>query len=263
MSAPVEAARAAVELFGKAPWPTYVEFTTTLLKDVMDTLVTNQINQLKAYAELVKEISQTLDEFKAKRVTDETVDRFLVENFPDPADPTRTVVVAGKEYTADDYGKFKRLLEVEDPSALPPAGLGLTAAGDKFTDTNVTNIKLKAKEVLESDAEDHYTELTTLVRLGMARIVVDRGYIHTKLYVDIRGVETRNVNSSDVRRSSLGGGVRFTGVASWLGFGGSAGGKRVHIRTVTEKDVTTVAAEAKMFGETRVEFRTETFPPPP
>jgi len=257
-----------VGLFKEAPWRTYVEFTTTLLKDVMDTLVANQISQLKAYADLVREVSKSLEDFKKERVTDEAVDRYLVTNFPDPADQTKTIVVNGGKYTLEDYEKIKKLLKIEDPSKpLAEGGLDLpkpagTPPTGTFDPTRVTNVRNKVKAMLESEAEDHYTELTTLVRMGMARIIVERGFIHTKLYIEIRAIETKYRDARDVTREAMGGGVQFGGILGLLGIGGSAGGNRTHIRTVTERDVTTVAAEAKMFGETRVEFRTETFPPP-
>src|SRR5262245_20114424 len=61
----------------------FPDFVSKLIKGVFDAIVDASIKQMEAYAELVKNVSQTVDNFSKDVVSDDHGRRFLVSTFPD------------------------------------------------------------------------------------------------------------------------------------------------------------------------------------
>src|SRR5215813_13595372 len=64
------AAGRALQAATQAPLSNFVEFTSSLVSNVLDTLVDNSIKQTRAYADLVAAVAGTVTDFEAKAIGD-------------------------------------------------------------------------------------------------------------------------------------------------------------------------------------------------
>jgi hypothetical protein len=65
----------------------YVDFTTKLVTDVMNALVSSSISQMRAYADLVTSLAKGLATFKSQATTNEAICAWLRNRIPETADP--------------------------------------------------------------------------------------------------------------------------------------------------------------------------------
>ena len=85
----------------------FVEFTAGLITGTFDAIIGATVKQMEAYSKLVADVSKSLAQFQAENVSDAQVNAHLVERFPDPADPKRSVI----RFSATTDPQFKGITE--------------------------------------------------------------------------------------------------------------------------------------------------------
>lgn len=225
----------------------FPEFTAKLIGDTVDAVVGATVRQLKSYTELVQELSEGLEAFKAKAVTPEAVQQYMRDAFPDGSE---SAVAVGKTYDQAMYQQIvARLGEIE---GMADPGEGTLA----FDEAMVQAIQEKCNAVLDRAAEGSYEQLRTLVQMGYARVIFTNGRIKSKLTFDVEARDNRMRNTSDIAQSCFQASARMSGgiLGSILGVSGSTSYQNLRVRTVTTQAVEADRIKGEILGEVEVNF---------
>jgi hypothetical protein len=247
----------------------FTEFTAQLIKGTFDTIVATTIEQMKAYAELVKNLAKTLADFRAENVSEAEVQAFLVARFPDGEGGTLVQAKMKFPEVKDDAGEVIKtpkalfdevvasLKQVAPTLASEDLG-GLDSSGLAFTQPGIINtIKSAIGLALASDMLDH---LRQMARDGMARIVVTHGRVSTRLTFKVVSTEVESKHKSDYQRRSFGAGIRGSASWGWGRVAASASYGSLSVSTVNESNFSSLTMSTEMIGEVDLNFRTESFP---
>jgi hypothetical protein len=277
----------------------FVDFTTDLVSNVYNVIVKASMDQLRTYSEYVKDVSKPLSEFQTSlglgldnngaHTTElkANVEKYATEvlgliGIDSASNPTATSGLAiasykleGSDFSAVndkraaiiadlagiDYDTSNTTAETIDqvmPTALTTGtSLSISAASKSNLD-KIIAIKLRA------GAEENYNLLATILKIGMQKIVVDKGLIATKLtfHVDASQDESTaksNLNSKS-RGFNVGGSIR--GGGKKLGGSVSAGynSSKLSVSVVNERSSAVANLAVDIVGEVKIEFRTDSFP---
>jgi hypothetical protein len=155
----------------------FTEFVTTLLSEVLRSVVAAQGEQEERRRELLDVADLSVDEFASQHVTDDDVDAWLAEVLPS-GDPERThEAVRGAPYVPGGRG------EAESPPFAELLGVELTR--EMFDEERGTlleegeaALRAAARRLL---AERQLQVVRDLAERGLPRVVVDAGRITAKL----------------------------------------------------------------------------------
>lgn len=179
----------------------FTEFVTSLLSEVVSSIVIAQSDQEQRLAELSAAAAMDLEEFAAAHVTTDDVEAWLAEQFPstDPDRPHDAVLDAPYTPASDDAGEappFEAVLGVElirrdlrgDPPTLGQAGVR------KIQEAART--ELAASELLVA---------RQLAERGIPRVIVDAGRISAKLTFEALQYRDENDVVEDIDETDDGG----------------------------------------------------------
>lgn len=280
-SATGRALQAAVQ--GSAVLDTFVDFTSDLIRNVFTTLVDTSMDQLEAYADLVAKVSGTVADFEARTIGDVTVagDKFIDEVLLPQfmlgyaAGDTIATVSDPVPLDATKVADFKVIF-----TGVTVSNQGIEGVITATPDITVANLKAFAQAKLKRDVQKSYDLLVTLLKLGMQKIVVTDGEIHTKLTFHVDAKDTDESSSSstvnDTLNTSFNWGVSASRTATrslaWKfisrsvasSISGSAGGARsqsvVKVNVANEKHTAQTSIGIDILGEVMVRFRSDFFP---
>lgn len=223
-------------------------FVASLVHGTFDAIVDSSIKQMEAFADLVSAVSKPLDQFTQENVTQGQARAWLVEQYPRDV----TLVQNGGDYTlapltkptsngsSDDSGD-----DAAEPSWLADFG----EDGNEFsTDTLENNILPKARERV---AQQRLSTLSTMVLLGMQRVVIKDGSIGARLR--FRAAATDNAAVQYATSNDPG-----TGGTTW-GARGSEGAI-TKVSTVGVNAQSDSELKAELFGDVKINFASETLP---
>lgn len=141
----------------------YVNFTTKLVSDVMNALVSSSISQMRAYSDLVSSLERGLAAFKAQVSTPQAMIKWLQNRIPetgsDPTTlkiPTDSLSQASADIIRDLYGtKLVSILGTasDGPYVLPGFGaMGMSSLPNTPANKiKLVNFALTDKQILKSD----------------------------------------------------------------------------------------------------------------
>jgi hypothetical protein len=225
----------------------FPEFTSKLISDVFDALVSSMIRQQEAYADLLEKVAKTIEDFEAQEVAGEEVDDWLAEQFPG-ATVGETVIEENYEITLDDEQKLNYLLG----DLAGELNITLPTNGDTLDATAVENIKKLVRRKL---AKGRFDALQQLVAMGVVRIVVETGMIKTKLDFTVQGGEYQTSRYTNYRNKAWG----ISGRASFTRklFGISAGGgiRSLNVSTYTRQNTAYTSAKIDIGAEVVINIR--------
>lgn len=223
-------------------------FVASLVHGTFDAIVDSSIKQMEAFADLVSAVSKPLDQFAQENVTQGQARAWLVEQYPRDV----TLVQNGGDYTlapltkpgssssSDDGGG-----DASEPSWLADFG----EDGNEFSaDTLENNILPKARERV---AQQRLSTLSTMVLLGMQRVVIKDGSIGARLR--FRAAATDNAAVQYATSNDPG-----TGGTTW-GARGSEGAI-TKVSTVGVNAQSDSELKAELFGDVKINFASETLP---
>ncbi len=241
----------------------FPEFTTKLLTDTFNALVSASMDQTDKYMELVQDVGKSLAQFindTQEDISGEALMRFLAVALPAAADSEEpTKVAVGETLTADDAADLNRALALPNEAGVANENQ-VAAQGELETQADVDVILDAAAKRI---AANRYDLLREMVRQGILRLVVDNGLIETRLTFTTYGSTYHQKHATefdrDITRKRTKSG---TGPLVNL-FGSYAEATRstkVSIRTSKETDRDTSGSSVQIFGLVRINFRTDYLP---
>jgi hypothetical protein len=239
----------------------FPDFVGGLIQNVFQAIVNASIQQMTAYGELLKSVAQTVDEFAQDNISLNNARDWLVAKFPgDLGIDTTDAEGAGPVITPTNQdnpeGVYLRLNVM----------MGLADPITDLTDPDQESRLVQAARL--QMARSRQQLLSSMVILGINRIVVTDGAINAKVVFDFRASDTakRTAGASLYDRDTSYN--RNTTVAgAHFGWGGAASANtnvQTHMTTVAssvnEESESKQDMKAKLTGEVRVNFKSDYFP---
>jgi hypothetical protein len=219
----------------------FPEFVSSLIKGTFQAITDASIQQMEAYAELLKNVAMSLDDFMTDNITNDSARDYVADNFDG--------------YIMRDTSGGKPSLK-PNPNAgqnseMPSffKDLGLESPSDIDEDAIEEKIVPAARK---SMAERRQQTLATMVLMGINRIVVDEGEILAKLVFHIDASETMSMRF-DQSKQTLG---QMAGRSGNSGFSGNG----IMVNTASLNAQSDINVRADLTGQVKVKFRSETFP---
>ena len=254
------------ELVGKVDFP---KFVGGLIENVFQAIVTSSIDQMKAYGEMLKSVSQSVDDFARDNITENNARDWLAETYPDVFD---IQTGGGDDMGFGDEGGSgsPRLVTTgEDPEAQLAS-----ISTDMQLEKPITDISEPASEAQLvraarlSIAKSRMQLLASMVMLGINRIVVTDGSIRAKVVFGMRAsdVARRRSKASLYDREASSVSTRSAVGFGFLGFGGGSavGTNNSHVTTVgssvDENSTSQAQLKAQLSGDVRVNFKSDFMP---
>lgn len=240
----------------------FPEFTCKLISDVFDALVSANIRQTAAYVELLKSVSQSLQEFINNTKDDiggDQILQFLAQVLPAEGSSTAngaTKVRIGATLTADEVSTLNNALAVPE---LAPATNQVSGGGI----ANKTAMDAILNAVAVRLAANKYDLLKEMVKQGILRVVVESGKIETRLTFTTYGSSVYQKQSSDYHSDAF----RFrasarTGslVSLWAKASASTSFSSVNVRTTKETQRDISGSQVQIFGGVTLNIKTDYLP---
>jgi len=247
------------ELVGKVDFP---RFVGGLIENVYQAIVTSSIQQMRAYAEMLKSVSQSVDDFARENITENNARDWLVDTYPDVFDieapspddesegtPQPRLVTKGEDGET-------RLAAISRDMMLPQP---LTDISDPESEAALV------RGARMSMAKSRMQLLASMVMLGINRIVVTDGSIRAKVVFGMRASDTATRKSSASlydRQTSKNTNVSAVGFG-FLGIGGGSVNvnEQSHMTTVgsalDENSTSQAELKANLSGEVRLNFKSD------
>ncbi|MFK7938546.1 MAG: hypothetical protein AB8B82_04145 [Roseovarius sp.] len=246
----------------------FASFVGGLIENVFQAIVTSSIDQMKAYSEMLKSVSQSVSDFARDNITENNARDWLVESYPDVFDLSTG---GGGGFGFDDGGGGPQLTVIGDNAEVQ---LG-TVSQDLNMAKPITDISDAESEAAlvrgarMSMAQSRMQLLASMVMLGISRIVVTDGQIKAKVVFGMRAsdVAARKSKASSFDRKKSRSGAAFGGgglIGGLFGFGGGASRSDSHVTTVgsslDERSTSQAEVKAQLSGDVRVNFKSDYLP---
>jgi hypothetical protein len=264
-----------VEQFGqlvqKVDFP---KFVGGLIKNVFQAIVESSIEQMRAYGELIANVAKTTAQYMSDNISEGAGRDFLAQSFPD----VLSVQVSGDAEAFDaDGGK-----------GTPATSARLVAQGDNaeerlgeisrnyninppVTDLGDDNSELRLVTAARLQmAKQRQQLLSSMVMLGINRIVVTDGSINAKVVFDMRASDTAkrsytaSMNDRESQKHKDATSISYSSWYSPVSAGYSSENEQEHVATVgsalDETSESKAEVKAKLSGEVRVNFKSDYLP---
>ncbi len=215
-------------------------FVASLVHGTFDAIVDSSIKQMESFAELVSAVAKPLDQFAQENVTLGQARAWLVEQYP------RDVTLV------EDAGSYKLApLAAPGQEELPsPPWLA-----DFGQEGNELSAELLEETVLpqarERVAGQRLSTLSTMVLLGMQRVVVKDGSVGARLRFRAAAADRAAVQYATSNDPSTGG-------STWAARGQTAAITKVSTVGINAQSDSELKAE--LFGDVKINFASETLP---
>lgn len=218
----------------------FPQFVASLIQGTFQAIVDASIQQMEAYAELLKNVALTVDQFMQDNVSDGMARDYLADRY-DTVFARDTTTAQPALVVRDDA----------DDAPLPSffKGLGFDTASD--IDEDAVN-EVVVPETRRTLAEQRQQMLATMVLMGINRVVVDDGEITAKLQFHIDASETMGLKF-DQTKTTVG---NMAGRAGRNAFTGNG----IMVNTTSLNAQSDINVRADLTGQVKVRFRSETFP---
>jgi hypothetical protein len=218
----------------------FPSFVASLIQGTFQAIVNASIQQMEAYAEMLKNVAGTVDRFMQDNITDGMARDHLSDQY-------------GQMFLRDTSSGAPRLqLQRRDADAELPGF---------FKDMGFTSLaeidEAAVEQVVVPHTRRHLAEarqrtLATMVLMGINRIVVDDGEITAKLQFHIDASESMAMRFDQTKTTA----GNMSGTAGKSPFGAQA----LMVNTASINAQSDINVRADLTGQVRVKFRSETFP---
>ncbi len=231
--------RRAAALADAIDFPTFV---ASLVHGTYDAIVDSSIKQVESFADLVGAVAKPLDQFAQENVTDGQARAWLVEQYPHDV----TLVQDGGEY------RLAPAVRASDDDAAPaPAWFADFGAADGAFDSQTLE-SVVLPRARERVAQHRLSTLSTMVLLGMQRVVVKDGTIAASLNFQAKARDRAAVQYATSNDPS-------SGQTTWGGRG-TSGDVVTTVSTVAVNAQTDTDLKATLTGKVSINFASETLP---
>jgi hypothetical protein len=237
----------------------FPKFVGGLIQNVFQAIVDASIQQMEAYADLLKAVAQTVDQFAADNISMNNARDWLSQKFPEDlgidtsAEDGPRIAVKGEDDAEAKAKKISDELQLAQP------------VNDLSDPEQESRLVMAARMQM---ARSRQQMLSSMVMLGINRIVVTDGLINAKVVFNFRASDDakRDATASLYDRDTSYN--KNTSVAgAHFGWGGAASANtnvQTHMTTVSSSvDETSSSSQemkAKLTGEVRVNFKSDYFP---
>ncbi|MFA6986324.1 MAG: hypothetical protein WC213_08965 [Arenimonas sp.] len=237
----------------------FPNFVGGLIQNVFQAIVNASIQQMNAYGELLKSVAQTVDQFAQDNISLNNARDWLVDKFP-----------GDLGVDASDEGGPRLAVTNEDniDAALSRMNQEMQIA-QPITDISDPDQEARLVQAARMQmARSRQQLLSSMVILGINRIVVTDGAINAKVVFDFRASDTaqRSAGASLYDRDTSYN-KNTTVAGAHFGWGGAASANtnvQTHMTTVSssvsEDSESKQEMKAKLTGEVRVNFKSDYFP---
>lgn len=234
----------------------FPEFTSKLISDVFNTLISSNMTQTEMYIELVKQVSKTLTEFINTTKDDiggDMILQFLATVAPDTSSSSKTLIRDdnSSNLTTDQAAAINSAIAID---GYTPQTTVTT------TDTVATQYDAILEAVAKRIAADKYTVLKEMVKLGILRVVVNQGEIETSLDFRTHASNFYNNTSTKYNRSQF----DFNASAStggflskWIKASASTNYTQLSVKTDTSTSGGNTSTDVKITGRVKIVFSTD------
>jgi hypothetical protein len=267
------AVREGVDQFGamvkKVDFP---KFVGGLIKNVFQAIVESSIEQMRAYGELIANVSKTVDSFMQDNISAGAGRDWLAQKYPD---------ALGVETSSDSMSFAEGAAAPAPTAVLVPRGenaearlteisreLNLAPPVSDITDANA-ELRLVTAARLQM-AKSRQQLLASMVMLGINRIVVTDGSIVAKVVFDMRAEDkakrkyTASMHDEEAQRSKQTLNASYGGWFSPVDVSAGFEAEQSHMATVgsslDETSESKAEVKAKLSGEVRVNFKSDYLP---
>ena len=258
-----------VALTQKVDFP---KFVGGLIKNVFQAIVESSIEQMRAYGELIANVAKTVDQYMTDNISAAAGRDYLAQRYPDaldvqvnqnagefaegaPAPPATVQLVAQGDNPAQRLTDISRELGVDPP----------------VTDISDPNAELKIVTAARLQmAKSRQQLLSSMVMLGINRIVVTDGSINAKVVFDMRADDsakrkyTAQMNDTSSQKAKQTVNVSSGGWYLPVDWSVSSESEQEHVATVgsavDETSESKAEVKAKLSGEVRVNFKSDYLP---
>ena len=232
----------------------FPNFVAELIQGVFQAIVDASIQQMEAFAELVKNVSKSVDEYMRDNVAENQARDYLADRYPEHLEVDISGETARRWCRGTDA----------DESNLPDffKDLGLDIPVDSLDEETTEEVLVPAAR--QQMAIDRQRLLLMMVLMGINRLVVTDGSIKAAVIFQLNTTDA--VDQAHRRATQFDARPRATAGAA----GSRAGSRRRwKTETTTKLNVTTtrtdeseasVELKAKLTGDVNVRFKSETFP---
>ncbi|RQZ47710.1 hypothetical protein DIE17_13040 [Burkholderia sp. Bp9099] len=231
--------RRAAALADAIDFPTFV---ASLVHGTYDAIVDSSIKQVESFADLVGAVAKPLDQFTQENVTDGQARAWLVEQYPHDV----TLTQDGGDYRLAPVAR-----PGDDDAAPAPAWLADFGAADSAFDTQTLE-SVVLPRARERVAQHRLSTLSTMVLLGMQRVVVKDGTIAASLNFQAKARDRAAVQYATSNDPS-------SGQTTWGGRG-TSGDVVTTVSTVAVNAQTDTDLKATLTGKVSINFASETLP---
>lgn len=214
-------------------------FVSSLVHGTFDAMVDSSIRQMQSFADLVAAVAKPLEQFTEENVSANQARDYLVEQHP------RDVMLVGQE------GNFTLAPVPKSDDSVSPNWLAEYGhEGAEMSPDFLEQELLPAAR--EKVAKDRLQTLSTMVLLGMNRIVIKDGSIGARL-------RFRAAASDHAAVQFATGSDPDTGAEAW-GRRASEPAAMTKVSTVGVNVQSDSELKAELFGEVKINFASETLP---
>lgn len=225
----------------------FPEFVASLVHGTFDAIVDSSIRQMESFADLVAAVAKPIEEFTQDNVSINQARDWLVEQFPKDLILVRSDEgsrVAPRPHPGEDGG------EPRAPEWLTDFGLG---GQDLSAELVEEELVPRARERV---AQQRLQTLSTMVLLGMNRVVVRDGTIGARLRFRAAAADHTKL---DYAVSDDHGEEAPAAEWGWRG-SRSYSAPRTKVSTVGVNVQSDSELKAELFGEVKINFASETVP---
>lgn len=218
----------------------FPSFVSSMIQGTFQAIVNASIQQMEAYAEMLKSVAGTVDRFMQDNISDGMARDHLSEQY-------------GQLFARDTSSGSPRLqvrprnADAELPSFFKDMGFSSPADID---DEAVEQVVVP--QTRRHLAEARQRTLATMVLMGINRVVVDDGEITAKLQFHIDASESMAMRFDQTKTTA----GNMSGTAGRSPFGAQA----VMVNTASINAQSDINVRADLTGQVKVKFRSETFP---
>lgn len=218
----------------------FPSFVSGLIQGTFQAIVDSSIQQMQAYAEMLKQVAGTVDQFMSENVSDGQARDYLADRYGD-------VLSKDTSGRQPKLGVNKSATGNELPSFFNDLGF---SAPEDLSDDTVEDVVVPAAR--RSLAEQRQQTLATMVMMGINRVVVSDGQITAKLVFHVDASETTEVRFDQTK----------TTVGSMAKTGGTSpfSAQAIMVNTTNVNAQSDINVRTDLTGEVTVRFRSETFP---
>ncbi len=268
------AVREGVEQFGQLVQTVdFPKFVSGLIKGVFEAIVDSSIEQMRAYGELLANVAKSVDQFAQDNITENNARDWLAEKYPGQLGVDTSEMGFGFA-EGDEPGQSQPRVNTtgdnpeEDLEQISKEELGMAKPVTDLSDpAEERRLVLAARLQM---ARGRQQLLSSMIILGINRIVITDGLIHAKVIFNMRAEDrakrTARASMRDRQKETSAHRARV-GYGSWFSpVSASASTEKTseHVATVQSSvdDTSESKAEvkAKLSGEVRVNFKSDYFP---